>query len=173
MLDGFPLSTGASEAIPLTLSDLDGDGDIEIAPVSEKGYIFIWDLPGTYSEDTVSWGYYRHDPQNTGMNPQRLQPVAAGEDWFPENFAYNYPNPAKGSYTTIRYRLEESADVRIKIYDLAGELIDELDGPGIGLTENEVNWDLEGVESGVYFGRIHAESARGTRTITIKIAISK
>ena len=130
-------------------------------------------MSSLYSEASVPWGFYRHDPANTGMNPQRLQTSAPADDWMPSHLAYNYPNPAQDDFTTIRYRLERAAEVQIKIYDLSGELVDAFQGPGLAQTENEVVWPLDGVDSGVYFGRIHAESASGTKTITIKIAVAK
>ena len=173
MVEGFPLSTGSSTAIPPVLFDFDGDGDLEMAAASERGFLFVWDFQAPYSEESVPWGGYRHDPANTGMNPQRLQPPAPDDDWMPAHLAYNYPNPTTGNFTTIRYRLEEPADVWIAVYDLAGELVDEFEGPGVGQTENEVVWSLDGVASGIYFCRIRAEGNEGTRTAVIKIAVAK
>ena len=61
----------------------------------------------------------------------------------------------------------------IRIVDLAGELVKTLDGPGEAQTENEVNWDVSRVDSGVYFCHVRAESQRGIRQVVIKIAIVK
>lgn len=173
LMDGFPLSTGGSTVIPPTLLDLDGDGDIEIAAVSEKGSFFVWDLSALYDPSAIPWGSHLHDVAHTGMNPQHLQSTAPSDPWMPTHFVYNYPNPTEGDFTTIRYRLEQPAEVRIQIFNLAGELVDELTGPGEGQTDNEVIWNLTDVESGTYFCQVRAKSTQGEKIVTIKIAVIK
>ena len=92
---------------------------------------------------------------------------------MPANLVYNYPNPTEGNRTTIRYLLNSSADVRIKIYDLAGDLVDEFLGPGFGQVENEVDWQLDDIQSGVYLARVEATN-EGIRDVAIfKIAVVK
>ncbi len=92
---------------------------------------------------------------------------------MPANTAYNYPNPTEGNLTTIRYRLNFPAEVNIKIYDLAGELVDELAGTGFGQADNEVNWEVTNIESGVYLARVEAEG-NGMKDVAIfKIAVVK
>ncbi|MBN2029560.1 VCBS repeat-containing protein [bacterium] len=173
LVDGFPLSTGGSAVIPPVLLDLDGDGDVEIGAVSERSVLTVWDLAGRYDSEMVPWGSHLHDVAHTGMNPQRLQETAPSGSWMPTYLVYNYPNPTEGDYTTIRYRLEQPADIRIQIFDLAGELIDELTGPGEGQTENEVIWNLTDVESGTYFCQVQAKGVQGEKVVTIKIAVIK
>jgi hypothetical protein len=95
------------------------------------------------------------------------------DNMLPENLVYNYPNPTEGDITTIRYRLEKSANVWIQIFDLAGEKITEFAGPGDGQTENEVNWGLHDVESGVYFCRVTATRDGDEKSVTFKIAVVK
>jgi len=173
MLDGFPLSTGGSLAVPPTLLELDGDEAVELAAVSDRGFLFVWNLPGKYDPEWVSWGSHLHDPAHTGMNPQRLEIVSPGDNLMPRHLVYNYPNPTEGNFTTIRYRLEQPAQVWIRIFDLVGELVDEFAGPGEPQTENEKRWDLTGVESGVYFCRVRAKGDGWERAATIKIAVVK
>ncbi len=173
LMDGFPLSTGGSTAIPPALLDLDSDGDIEMAAVSEKGFLFVWDLPGRYHSDSVPWGSHLHDVAHTGMNSQSLQSVPTSGHWMPTQLVYNYPNPTEGNFTTIRYRLEQPALVDIQIFDLTGELVDALMGPGEGQADNEAIWDLTHVESGVYFCQVRARGAQGEKVVTFKIAVIK
>ena len=77
--------------------------------------------------------------------------------------------------TTIRYELNSVSDVTIDIYDLAGEKIDELIGTGLASTPNEVVWNIDGIESGVYLARIQATSNENSSTAEkiIKIAVMK
>ncbi|MEJ2628439.1 MAG: T9SS type A sorting domain-containing protein, partial [bacterium] len=173
MVTDFPLTTGGSVPGSPTLLDLDKDGDLEIAAVSEKGELFVWDLPGSYSAELIPWGSYLYDAANSGMS--RVKPIAVPEksDLMPDNLVYNYPNPAKGNFTYIRYRLEKQAKVSIEIYDLAGELVDSFSGPGMGNTENEIRWDISGKESGVYFCRVKADTGSKEKAVICKIAVIK
>ncbi len=99
--------------------------------------------------------------------------MSPGDNLMPRHLVYNYPNPTEGNFTTIRYRLEQPAQVWIRIFDLVGELVDEFAGPGEPQTENEKRWDLTGVESGVYFCRVRAKGDGWERAATIKIAVVK
>jgi len=63
--------------------------------------------------------------------------------------------------------------VTIRIFDLAGILVDEMTGPGAGQTENEVIWHLKNIDPGVYFCEVKARSDNGERTAICKIAVVK
>jgi M6 family metalloprotease-like protein len=169
----FPVSHGGSKVLSPALLDLDGDGDTELTAVSEKGYLYAWDLGSPCDSETVPWPAECHDPARTGMNPQQLSRPQAHGEWMPGRLVYNYPNPTEGSETTIRYYLEYPARIHIKIFNLAGEFIDEFDGPGIGQTDNEVVWNIADVDSGVYFCQVKAEGSPGEKAVTIKIAVVK
>jgi len=173
MLSGFPLTTGSSYPIPPTFLDVDRDGDTEIAAVSEKGMLYVWDLSGIYAEESIEWGSYLYDSANSGMSRKTSTYTPGTSDIMPANVVYNYPNPAKGLVTYIRYRLEKRAKVTIEIYDLAGDLVDSFSGPGAAQTENEVAWDISAIESGVYFCRVHADTGSEKKVVICKIAIIK
>jgi hypothetical protein len=61
--------------------------------------------------------------------------------------------------------------VHIKIFDLAGDLVTEFDGPGTGGRDNEVVWDVSGVQTGVYFAHIEASGQAGSGSTVVKIAV--
>lgn len=172
-IDGFPLSHGGSKVLSPVLLDLDKDGDTELAAVSDRGYLTVWDLNSPYSTATVPWSAECHDPARTGMNPQQLDVPSPSGALMEDHLVYNYPNPNLGNETTIRYHLAYPARVHITIFNLAGELIDAFDGPGIGQTDNEIVWDLTDIDSGVYFCQVKANSNRREKTVTIKIAVVK
>jgi len=173
VVEGFPVSHGGSKVLSPVLLDLDGDGDTELAAVSEKGYLYVWHLSIPYNPETVPWPAECHDPARTGINPQQLDRPQPHGEWMPDRLVYNYPNPNLGNETTIRYYLGYPAKIHIKIFNLAGEFIDEFDGPGTGQTDNEVVWDLTDVDSGVYFCQVKAEGSPGEKIVTIKIAVVK
>ncbi len=174
LLPDFPLAVGDSLATSPVLLDLDGDGDLELAVVTVRGTLFAWDFPATGGSPLVPWGQQYATPGNANrpaaaVSPAEPTPVGL----LPAEFAYNWPNPNTGDFTFLRYRLTEAAEVRIKIFDLAGDLVQELAGPGLANTDNEVRWDLTGVQSGVYLGRIEARGNGKSGVQIIKIAVVK
>jgi hypothetical protein len=86
---------------------------------------------------------------------------------------YNWPNPNIDNFTFIRYFLTDEADVTIKIFDMAGDLVDEFTGTGNSGTANELKWDLVDVQSGVYFARVEAQNSQKSEVRIIKIAVIK
>jgi hypothetical protein len=56
---------------------------------------------------------------------------------------------------------------------MAGELVDDFSGPGIANLDNEVQWDVSKVQSGVYFAQIRASAGGEEKTAIIKIAVVK
>ena len=88
----------------------------------------------------------------------------------------NYPNPFNPE-TWIPYQLAEAAHVRIRIYDVAGHLVRELDlGTKLAGSylsrESAAYWDGRNdiggaVSSGVYFYTLEAGDYRRTRRMTV------
>ncbi len=173
MAADFPLSTGAAVNSAAAVSDLDNDGDMEIALVADDGFLYVWDLDVPLVPANVPWGSFLADARHTNSNLTLKTPPAPQGRLLPANLVYNYPNPTEGSLTTIRYRLNFPAQVRIKIFDLAGELVDELRGPGFAQADNEVNWPLNNIESGVYLARVEAQGNGLKDVVIFKIAVIK
>jgi len=95
-------------------------------------------------------------------------------EFFPKNRAYNYPNPVYDAVTYIRYYVNENSKINIKIFDLAGDFVAELNADAAGGLDNETKWDVSTIQSGVYFARIEAAGSSGkTETNIIKIAVVK
>jgi len=61
--------------------------------------------------------------------------------------------------------------VHIKIFDPAGDLVTEFDAPGVGGFDNEVEFDASGIQSGIYFAHIQANSSSNSGYAIIKIAV--
>ena len=174
----FPLAAGDSLKVAPVLLDLDADGDIEIAAMTREGILYVWDLLSEYQPYGWNQQYYDELNSNRNNNPltqDPLNPPQQGEGLglLPENRVYNWPNPNIENFTFIRYYLTDAAQVSIKIFDLAGDLVDEFPGPGQADTANEVRWDLNDVQSGVYLARIEAQNSTGTEVRIIKIAVVK
>jgi M6 family metalloprotease-like protein len=170
----FPLSYSGKSAVAPVFMEL--GGKMALATASDSGRLDVWDMRGDAKSDSIPWGTPRHDPRGTGRSLQKPQPVKTSDNLMPERLVYNYPNPAPvdgNETTTIRYRLEKPARVEVVVYDLAGERIAGFSGPGEGPADNEVVWNLRGVESGVYFCQVRATGGGRSKTATIKIAVVK
>ncbi|MCK6543147.1 T9SS type A sorting domain-containing protein [bacterium] len=174
-IGGFPLTIGDEAIASPMITDLDGDFDLEMVSVSAEGYVYNFDLPATLTLQTLKWPKYGRDLSLSHLSNESNTPdsVSTGV-LMPARSVYNYPNPTRGERTVIRYFLSESAKVSIKIFDLAGDLVTTLHGPGLAQTDNEVVWNLDRVQSGVYFAKVQAKTSSGKKEIrTVKIAVTK
>jgi hypothetical protein len=171
LVSGFPLAMSGTGLGSLAAADMDGDGKLELVGVSGNGYVHVWRLPA--SSNKADWPMYHHDAAQTSLNNAKETPVVVAGNLMPKKAVYNYPNPTEGNATTIRYRLNEDAAVKISIYDAAGDLVDELTGPGLAQADNEIRWNLQSVQSGVYLARVEAKGQSETSVAIIKIAVVK
>ena len=93
-------------------------------------------------------------------------------DLLNKDEVYTYPNPAKGSSLTFKFKPADKAYVKIDVYNIAGEKMarfEKQDCPA-GLT-SEIVWDMENIASGVYQYKVEAVSASGDKTIIKRLAI--
>lgn len=174
IVPGFPLQAGAGTYASPTLFRT-SSGHLGIALAAEDHYIYAWELSTVYDSTKLPWPMYLHDMRRGGFEslPSTGHPLA---EFFPSSRAYNWPNPVgrdQGYRTHIRYYLSRDSKVNIRIFDMAGELVTSFDGPGTGGLDNEIEWDVSHVQSGVYFARVEAQGAGGNGTAVIKIAVIK
>jgi len=176
ILGGFPLTTSTGVTVEPVINDFDGDGDLEIAVIDSGGFFTAWDLDGSYNAIDQPWPTAGSDISRRGyLSPGFLKPVSPLNGFLPENLVYNYPNPASDR-TTFRYYVDQPANINIRIYDMSGELVDELtDFTQGGSVPDEIEWDCSRFASGVYFARIEAEAASQNldKNIMIKVALIK
>ena len=121
----------------------------------------------------MPWPQAWHDAAHTGYDATPGAGAPQASDFFPASRAYNWPNPAYGGTTMIRYFVKEAATVTVKIYDMAGDLVATLQGQGIAGMDNEVAWNLADVQSGIYFAHIDAAGAAASGSAVVKIAVVK
>ncbi len=172
ILSGFPFSTSAEMLDGPVVLNLDSDENLEMLAVNSAGDLHAWQLGGEAAQSTLWWAQTRFNSTNNNNIERVLQAApAASSDLLPKNRAFNYPNPNQGNRTFIRYYLKEPAEVSIKIFDLAGSLVDSFNGPGQGRIENEIAWNVSEVESGVYLCRIEAKSSRSSGVQIFKIMV--
>lgn len=104
------------------------------------------------------------------INVGQLRPqVNSRAEWV-----YCWPNPTS-DVSRIRITLPYAADADVRIFDLAGRKVAELHGGSSapGPLAFEVPWNVSGVESGVYIGRVIVHGNGGSQESQIKIAVVK
>jgi hypothetical protein len=169
---GFPLTLGGrTYSTPLAF-DLDGDSSgTELAIGCDDGRLYAWSLPSAFSLRTSHWSGFHNDQANSGyLNWDLSQHPLKVSDKLLAN-AYVYPNPARGNFAKIRFSLNAQASVNIKVFNLAGDLVQDFSQPGLAGTENEISWQLGNLAFGVYLIRLEAVSVNDTQYQILKAAV--
>jgi hypothetical protein len=166
LLSGFPLQTGgirSSVAI----------GGKYLVAASSDSSIYFYNVGSLFDTSKIYWsGFlatktFSNFVENTGTVSQK------SSELLPKKFAYNWPNPVYSGSTNIRYFLGKSGTVKIKIVNLAGELVEELTGTSYAGMDNEVQWNITNIQSGIYFAQITASSGGEEQSQIVKIAVVK
>jgi hypothetical protein len=144
VFDGFGklfAVTGAPSQINdfIHIDTLTGAGTV-IGQVGYKnitGLAYIWD------------GLTSVEPDNASLIPSEFK------------LSQNYPNPFNPS-TTIEFSLPVASDVKLYVYNILGELVDELINKSLTAGKHSVNWNVRNeMVSGVYFFELKASNVAG------------
>lgn len=169
---GFPLTIGGGTySTPLAL-DLNGNqGNTELAIGCDDGRLYVWSLPSAFSERSSSWAGFHRDQANSGYLYWDLSqhPVRSAAELLSR--AYVYPNPARGGSARVRFTLGRPAQISLKIFNIAGDMVREVSQSGLAGTENEVVWNLEGLSYGIYLLRLEAASEGEAQHQILKAAV--
>lgn len=171
---GFPLSAG-EQGIGSAVYAISTDAGLPtpgyLGYLGLDGWFYLWHVDGDVNYQF--WPMSGADPSGSlNFDEGNLPPQKVYADKLSEKKFYNYPNPVTDGETTIRYFLsEDAASVTFTIYDLSGEIVDELTGTTFGNVDNEVSWNCSSVTPGVYRCMISAEFAAGTETAFTDISI--
>jgi len=169
MIDGFPISSGGKvSTIPTVFTE---NGRTALGVITEQNQFMSWNI------SQYDGKQYWTEENGSASNSSSVAAASANEatrEFFPQSKAYNWPNPVYDGVTNIRYFVAEDSKAEVTIFDLAGDLVAKLSGTGIGGFDNEIVWDVNDIQSGVYFAQLEVTSNSGkTGTKIIKIAIIK
>lgn len=185
MASGFPLlggiNSGSTPAAFYMPSPCLSCVDLGLAAASDDGTIYVWKTGslgvGPGNPPVQPWPQLMHDAQNSGLDAMMPTGVPSPGEFFPKALAYNWPNPVgpeHGFKTHIRYFVAQDATVNVKVFDLSGDLVTSFENIiARGGLENEFEWDVSNIQSGIYFARIEASGAGQSGSAVIKIAIVK
>jgi hypothetical protein len=169
IIEGFPIAFGS----PL-ISDpilFNSGNSIGLAGLDSSNTFSGWKISSTLSR--IDWAEKFGSNNNSAFLNKALESQKINS-FFPTNRAYNYPNPVYNGQTAIRYYVNEDSKINIKIFDLAGDFVAELNNDAQGGMDNETIWNVQNIQSGVYLTRIEAIGVSGkTESVVIKIAVVK
>jgi M6 family metalloprotease-like protein len=87
---------------------------------------------------------------------------------------YNWPNPARGDETNFRFFLNFPCEVKIEIYDINGNKVDDIKQNFTSTGEYcELVWNVRKIPSGVYNAILSFKSASGEEKRKVKVAVIK
>ncbi len=169
--------------IPHVFNPNDGTlGDVLPVPDAGGGVIMVHGLLYVGSRDFNGPGIYIVHPINNtvvgDMLPTELPPytiVYVGEIVYdfenvPVTFSIEsaYPNPFNPS-TTISFNLAEANNVRVDIFNSAGQKVDTLADSFMNAGSHAIVWNAAGKSSGVYYVRVTSGiSARSVKVTLVK-----
>jgi hypothetical protein len=78
----------------------------------------------------------------------------------------NFPNPFNAT-TRINFAVPKAADVNIAIYNVAGQLVENIDLGRMVPGYQSIVWDASNVASGVYFYKVNAGDKSMTKKMTL------
>jgi hypothetical protein len=125
----------------------------------------------TYSDKNLETGtyYYRLkqvDFDGTSSFSDEIKVEVSAPSEFTLN--QNYPNPFNPS-TRIKYQLDKSSFVTLKVYDILGNEVETLLNEEKSAGAYEINFIADNLPSGTYLARLTAEGS----TKTIKMTLIK
>ena len=165
---GYPIWIEPSWSAP-ALSDLNRDGKMELLAFGWGSHkLFAWEL-GSSSMNSVTFGSsFRGNMRRTGCGNDSLaaklsgaaQTEFTGKPGIMSKLSQNFPNPVRDQ-TTICYQLSQPGQVKLKVYNLAGQLVTTLIEGEKASGYHSLKWDLKngqgrGVAAGTYVYRLEA-----------------
>ena len=101
-------------------------------------------------------------------NVPKQTAAGATPETIPSDYALeqNYPNPFNPE-TKISYTLKDAAEVKLEVFDITGRLVATLANGLQSAGRHEATFDAQGLESGIYFYRLHAGSFAQTKRLLL------
>jgi hypothetical protein len=118
--------------------------------------------------DTAYVACFFYEKAAVQMFRRVLTDVSQSENPIPVGYeiSQNYPNPFNPT-TTIRYSLPHASHVNLTVFNMLGQIVDELVNGEIDAGYHEVRFDGTGLASGVYYYRLRAGDFAQTRKLLL------
>ena len=162
-------------------SVIDGTGEIIDSENDVGGYPSytltnrIISVPGSEADrkawlDTLSIAIDTHKSLDTSPLTPVITAINIKELQRYQTFSLyltNYPNPFN-PLTTIKFQLDESNKITLKIYNITGQEIETIVNRYQTAGEHEITWQPAGLPSGIYFYRLQAGEYSETKKLILQ-----
>jgi hypothetical protein len=154
-----------------TIGFVPGPGNRVGTPTSPLFVDGDWEWSSGFYYKVAALDVHGNESGYAVLSPEEVTGVGGGAAPSASFLSQNHPNPFSAS-THIAFGLREDADVRIRIYDVAGRLVRDLVDGRYAADRHLVSWDGRddagrAVAGGVYFYRIDAGAFVETRKLLL------
>ena len=151
----------------ICLSEYEGRNAI----VTESAIWLFDEVSDNYGNE---WTSTHHDFGNTRTLHLNIPKRIPESSLIDKDKTYAYPNPVYDGKVKLRIAVESADKVEIMIYDFAGFFVKKftMDNLTQGFIHEEW-WNVDDVESGVYFANITATSGTKSESEILKIGVIK
>ncbi|MFN3550702.1 MAG: T9SS type A sorting domain-containing protein, partial [Endomicrobiia bacterium] len=94
---------------------------------------------------------------------------------FKEEYVYAVPSPAKGNEVYFKFLLYQKAEVKVYVYDIAGDLVWQ--SPVYKYTDTDIGkiqmikWDIKNVATGIYVFKVEGKNDINKQNVIKKFAV--
>jgi hypothetical protein len=170
-----------------TTQEINNKGfEVERKNVTENTWIPVGFINGSGNSNNQQKYTYEDRKLNTGKYQYRLKQIdlngnftynnmtSNAEIAVPKKFALsqNYPNPFNPS-TKIDYDIPQDSKVKIVLYDETGREVSVLANQFEKAGSHTINYNPQGIASGIYFYRLTASSNGNETVLTKKMSFIK
>jgi M6 family metalloprotease-like protein len=127
----------------------------------EKTQVCVSYFSNPESTNPIIWNGFRNRKYGMASGNIEQLPVVS------PLIAYAFPNPATGNYSRIKVKNAQN-DIKLKIYDIAGQKLFERQYSKNPTPEQDLYWDISDISSGMYFGIIQSGSSEKKISLAIE-----
>jgi hypothetical protein len=167
---GIGVNTSDGEA-KLTFASSAGSDQITDSTLVVGRFRVVNSVPFAHVDPNISWSFeglastiltgdaFQNitNPINHTMNLTLSSKTINSEIPTEYQLLQNYPNPFNPS-TKIRFAIKSESDVKLVVYNLLGEIIQELINNKIAAGNHEFTFNSDGLPSGTYVYRLEANN---------------
>ncbi len=174
-LGGLTLDSNDNPNIHLSAVDLDGNGELELMGQSGTGTLNVWTLTNGLAKAGASWtmsGGNAARQNFLDVSAWSAVDGSAGSETIEEFFLF--PSPVRGPIATVHLRLgAEAKKARIRIYDLAGNVVKDESWHTLpkGLQAYAQSLDLGRLGADVYSALVEVSFAGSSRKKWVRFGV--